>query len=86
MSAVCMAENSKDTKQKRHIARRLHFVSNGENWKIHEIEWCERGLQFTYSASKNVGENDLNPRIKYIMTILDNWDIALVQEGWQNTV
>ena len=29
-SAVCVANNGKDTKQTRHIARIIHFVSNGE--------------------------------------------------------
>ena len=29
-SAMCMANNGKDTKQTRHIARIIHFVSNGE--------------------------------------------------------
>ena len=30
-SAMCMAKNGKDTKHTRHIARRMHFVRNGEN-------------------------------------------------------
>ena len=30
-SAICMANNGKDTKHTRHIARIMHFVSNGEN-------------------------------------------------------
>ena len=30
MSVICMANNGKDTKHKRHIARRMHFVRNGE--------------------------------------------------------
>ena len=29
-SAMCMAKNGKDTKHTRHIARRMHFVRNGE--------------------------------------------------------
>ena len=29
-SANCMAKNGKDTKHTRHIARRMHFVRNGE--------------------------------------------------------
>ena len=29
-SAMCMAQNGKDTKHARHIARRMHFVRNGE--------------------------------------------------------
>ena len=44
-SAMCMAKNSKDTKHTRHIARRMHFVRNGEKCKNHKIEWCEGGLQ-----------------------------------------
>ena len=27
--AMCMAKNGKDTKNTRHIARRMHFVRNG---------------------------------------------------------
>ena len=33
-SAMCMAKNGKDTKHTRHIARRMHFVRNGEKCKI----------------------------------------------------
>ena len=75
-SAMCMANNGKDTKHTRHIARRMHF------WKIHKIDWCEGGLQLEDIGTKNVSEPDLTPRMKYIMVILENWDITLVQEGW----
>ena len=61
--AVCMAENGKYTKHTRHIASRLHFVRNGENCKMHKIDWCEVGLKFVYIATRNVGEHDLTPRI-----------------------
>ena len=37
-SAMCMAENGKDTKHTRHIARRMHFVSNREKCKMHKID------------------------------------------------
>ena len=67
-----MAKNSKDTNHTRQIARSVHFFRNDENCKIHKIEWCEGGLQLEYSATKNVGENDLNTRMKYIMVMLDN--------------
>ena len=30
-SAVCMAKNGKDIKHTRQIARRVHFLRNGEN-------------------------------------------------------
>ena len=71
-SAMCMAKNGKDTKQTRHIARRIHFVSNGENCKMHKIDWCEGGLQLADICTKSVSEPDLTPRMKYIMEKLEN--------------
>ena len=43
-SSVCVAKNGKDTKHTSHIARRVYFVINGENCKMHKIDWCEVGL------------------------------------------
>ena len=63
-SAMCMANNGKDTKHTRHISRIMHFVRNGENFKMHKIDWCEGGLQLAYIGTKNVSEPDLTPRIK----------------------
>ena len=83
-SDVFMDNNFKYIYNTTHIFRRVHFVMNGENWKIHKIDYCEVGLQLEEISTKNVGENDLNTRIKYIMVILDNWYIALVQDYWQN--
>ena len=71
-SAVCMANNGKDTKHTRNISKRMHFVSNGEKCKMHKIYWCEGGMKLADIDTKNVGENDLTPRMKYIMVILDN--------------
>ena len=48
---------------------------------MHKIDWCEGGMQLEDIATKNVGENYLNPRMKYIMVRLDNRDRTLVQEG-----
>ena len=39
-SDMCMDNNGKDTKYTRHIARRIHFVRNGEKYKMHNINWC----------------------------------------------
>ena len=78
---VCMARNGKGTNNTRHIDRRVHLVRNGKKCKMHNIDWCEGGLQFSYIATKNVGKNDLNPRIKYIMVRLDNRQRTLLQEG-----
>ena len=83
-STLCIANNGKDTTQTRHISSRMHLVRNGEKWKMHNIEWCEGGLQLADIATKNFGEHDLTPVIKYIMVRIDNWDRTLVQEGWQD--
>ena len=39
---------------------------------MHKIEWGEGGLQLEDIATNYVGENDLNPLMKYIMVRLDN--------------
>ena len=78
-SYMCMANHGKDTKHTRHIARRMHLVRNGEKYKMHRINWCEGGLQLEDIATNNVGENYVTSRMKYIMIILENWDITLVQ-------
>ena len=80
-SALCMANIGKDTKHTRQIARIMHLVRNGEKWKMHNIEWCEGGLQLADIATNNFGENILTPEMKYVILRLDNWDRTLVQEG-----
>ena len=67
--SMCMANNGKDTKHTRHIARRMHFVRNGEQCKMHKIDWCEGGLQLAGIGTKNESEPDLTPIMKYIMVI-----------------
>ena len=69
-----MANNGKYTKYTRHIARRMHFVSNGEKCKMHKIDWCEGGLQLEDIGTTNVSEPDLKPRLKYITVRLENRD------------
>ena len=46
---------------------RIHFVRNGEKFKMHKIDWCEGGLQLADVVTKNVSEPDLTKRMKYIM-------------------
>ena len=70
--AMCMANNGKDTKYTRHTARRINYVRNGEKCMMHNIDWCEGGLQWADIATKNFGEHDLTKRMKYIMVRLDN--------------
>ena len=84
-SAMCIANNGKYTKHTSHIARRIHFVRNGEKCKMQKIDWCEGGMQLADIVTKNVGGDYLTPRRKYVMVIIENWDRTLLQEGWHNT-
>ena len=70
--AMCMAKNGKDTKHTGHIARRMHYLRNGEKCNMHKIDWCEGGLQLEDIGTNNVSEPDLTPRMKYIMIRLQN--------------
>ena len=40
---------------------------NGNTCKMGKIEWCEVGLHLADIGTKNVGENDLNHRMRFIM-------------------
>ena len=80
-SAVYMAKNGKDKNHTRHITRRVNLVRNGEQWKMHKIDWCEGGLKLADIATQNVGENDLHTIMKYSMVSIDNWQRTLVKEG-----
>ena len=71
-SAMCMDNNGKDTKHTRHIERIMRLVRNGEKFKMHKIDWCEKGLQLSDIVTKNVSEPDLTPRMKYIIVRLEN--------------
>ena len=72
-SDVCMAKNGKDTNHTRHITRRIHFLRDSEKLKTNNIDWCEGGMQLSDIATKNVGNNDLNNTMKYIIIRLENW-------------
>ena len=78
---MCMANNGKDTKHTRHIARRMYFVSNGEKCNIHKIDWCEGGMQLADIATNNVGEHGLTQSMKYIMVRLENVTEYLYNRG-----
>ena len=71
--------NPKDTKHSRQISRRVKLLMNGEKCKMHKIDWCEGGLQLSDIVTKNLEENDLNTRMKYVMVRIVNWEIKLVQ-------
>ena len=69
---MCMANNGKDTKHTRHIARRMNFVTNREKFNMHKFYWCEGVQQLGNIITKNVSEPDITPRMKYIMVRLEN--------------
>ena len=71
-SAMYTDKRGKYNNHTRKIARRIHLVRNGEKCKIHNIDWCEGGMKLADIPAKNIGENDLTPRMKYIMVRLDN--------------
>ena len=50
----------------------MNCVRNVEKCKMHKIDWCEGVLQLADISIKNVGENKLTPRMKYIVVRLDN--------------
>ena len=39
---------------------------------MNNVDWYEGGLQLVDIDTNNVGENDLTPRMKYIMVRIDN--------------
>ena len=47
------------------------FLRNSEKFKYHKIYWCEGSLQLVDIVTKNVGNNDLNPRMKYMKVRLE---------------
>ena len=71
-SALFMANNGKDTKHTRYIARIVYVVSNFENCKIHKIDWCEGGLKLAEISTNNAGWNYLTLRMKCIVVRIDN--------------
>ena len=71
-SDAFMANIGKDKNHTSNINRRVYFVINGEKCKMQQIFWCGGGLQLAYIVTKNVGENNLNPRMECIMLRLDN--------------
>ena len=79
-SAMFMDNNGNDTNHTMHIERRVNIAKNSENFKMHKTDCCEGGMQLVETATNNFGEHDFTPRMKYIMVILDNLNIRLVQE------
>ena len=50
----------------------MHFVRNFEKHNFHETVWCEGYLQLADIGTKNVSENEFNPRLGYAMVRLEH--------------
>ena len=74
-----MSKNGNDANYTNHIAIRVYFVINVEKWKMQKIDCFEGGLKLADIKTKNALDNDLNPRIKYIILRLNNWYKTLVR-------
>ena len=70
-AGVDMSKNDRDSKQTRHIARRMHFVRQGEAQNLHRTTWIEGDLQLADIGTKNVRADELQPRLGYIMVKVD---------------
>ena len=68
-----MDNNGKDTKNTRHIDRRIHFVRNGEDWNFHKTVCCEGSLRLTDNGTMIVMEDELNNILWYDILILGHW-------------
>ena len=58
----------------------MYLESNCKIFKMHKIHMSEGDLKLADIDIKNVGENELTPRMKYIMVRLYNCNRKLVQE------
>ena len=67
-----MENYGKDSKHLRKFSRIMHLVRNDSECNIQETIWCEGGLKLLVIGTKNVREDELNPRLEYTMVRLDN--------------
>ena len=51
----------------------MYLVRYGEQLNLHKTVWCEVFLQLVDVGTKNVGGDQLNPRLVYAMVRLENW-------------
>ena len=68
-----MDNSGNDTKHTMHIAIRMNFVRNGEDWNIHHKVWFEGGLNLAYIGAKNVRGDILNTILGYSMVRHEDW-------------
>jgi hypothetical protein len=52
-STIAMGESYKDTKHRRHIMRRYHYVRDGISSNSFTMSWIRTGIQFADIGTKN---------------------------------
>ena len=65
-SAQAMGRSFRDTKHTRHVARRYHFVRQGQHSGAHSLHWCNADLQLADVGTKNLDGAQLRPRLSYL--------------------
>ena len=70
-SAIAMAKHAKDTKHTRHIARRLHYVREGEQQSRFSLSYIPAEKQLADIGTKALSEEDMNSRYDIISAIVD---------------
>ena len=60
-----MDNDGKDTKFTKHI-QEDNFCKKWWKLNLHNTVCCERGLQLAYIGTKNVKEDELNPRLNIL--------------------
>ena len=65
-SAQAMGHSFRDTKHTRHVARRYHYVHQGEKTGAHSLNWCNADLQLVDIGTKNLDGAQIRPRLSYL--------------------
>ena len=48
---------------------------------MYKTVYCEWVTQFSYIGTKNIREDELNPRLRYTILLIDNWQKNLYKMG-----
>ena len=71
-ATVNMARNFKPTKKCRHIARRYHYLREGERNKLHQLRWIPKEDQLADDLTKTQSEATAKPHVKRTLVELNS--------------
>ena len=72
-ATVAMAKNYKPTKKNRHIARRFHYVREGERTKEHHLEWIPAQDQLADDMTKTQNKDMIEKHLKRTLVELPDY-------------